>query len=43
MGTVATSRVEACLANHNTSEFAELALRTLVATHSSASRLASYE
>ncbi|WP_202806009.1 hypothetical protein [Actinopolymorpha alba] len=25
--------VEACIVNHNTSEFAELALRTLIATH----------
>jgi hypothetical protein len=33
MSNVATSRVEACVVNHNTSEFAELALRTLVATH----------
>jgi hypothetical protein len=33
MRDVATSRVEACVVNHNTSEFAELALRTLVATH----------
>jgi hypothetical protein len=33
MRTLATSRVEACVVNHNTSEFAELALRTLVATH----------
>lgn len=27
------ARVEACIVNHNTSEFAELALRTLVLTH----------
>jgi hypothetical protein len=33
MRTLATSRVEACVSNHNTSEFAELALRTLVASH----------
>ncbi|MEQ7006848.1 hypothetical protein ABN028_11615 [Actinopolymorpha sp. B17G11] len=26
-------RIEACIVNHNTSEFAELAVRTLAATH----------